>query len=93
MSKWQPLKPDYDGRNDVAATLASDDFEAFVKWDGCCDIRRHHNDSTPAEPIVRDVDRIHICDLRDFIERLEQLEAWCKSMPEKNSSWFEGWDY
>jgi hypothetical protein len=43
-------------------------YEAFVKWDGCIELTRLFNGSD-------DDDTIHICDLDDFIARLQELKS------------------
>lgn len=50
-----------------------DKIEVAVKWDGCCDIRVHCNNSTISDPIHREIDYIHICDLKKFINLLESV--------------------
>lgn len=61
------------------------DFHVYAKWDGCCDIRRYYNGYTYEDDDVPDgeVDYIHICDLREFInflteiaDRAEQIEGF-----------------
>lgn len=46
-----------------------DDDSAFVKWDGCLELT-----------LVADgeVNRIHICDLDNFIARLEEIKKLAK---------------
>lgn len=42
-----------------------------MRWDGCCDIRIHYNNSTVSNPIPQHINYIHICELKKFIEVLE----------------------
>jgi hypothetical protein len=50
-------------------------WTAWVKEDGCIDLRRFHNDPAPEqeEPTAQIVDYIHLCSLDDTIERLQDL--------------------
>ena len=46
------------------------DYDAYIKWDGCCEIRRHYNVGSKNQ----DTDQIHICDIPQFITILQSLE-------------------
>ena len=49
-------------------------YSVRIKWDGCVELIRYHNRPFFAEnPDPQDVNRLHICDLDDFIERLQAL--------------------
>lgn len=51
------------------------DFHVHAKWDGCCDINRYYNGYTYKDnnnPDA-DVDYIHICNLREFINFLTEI--------------------
>jgi hypothetical protein len=54
-------------------------WSASVKWDGCIDLHRAHN--VPFGVPGRDNDHMamssdmHICDLDDFIEKLQKLRG------------------
>lgn len=61
------------------------DFHVYAKWDGCCDIHRYYNGYVYGDKDVPDdeIDYIHICDLREFInflteiaDRAEQIEGF-----------------
>lgn len=47
-------------------------YQAFVKADGCVDLIRSYN-APFSESETRDWTNIHICDLNDFLQRLEGL--------------------
>jgi len=47
-------------------------YQAYVKADGCVDLIRSYN-APFSESETRDWASIHICDLKDFLQRLEQL--------------------
>ena len=50
--------------------LPDSGYSAFIKWDGCCEIKRIHNKDHNSDSI----DRIHICDVPQFIKILQSLE-------------------
>jgi len=54
-------------------------IEVCTTWDGCMDISRAFNEPFP-EVRNQDVDTIHICEVKEFIECLsklqEELESW-----------------
>ena len=54
----------------TATTKHAHELEARVKWDGCVDLNRIYNSGSKSEDRVC----IHICDLGDFIEELQQLQ-------------------
>lgn len=47
-------------------------YEAYIKWDGCCEVVQHYN--TPGGD--GDSDQIHICDIPKFIEILQSIEKY-----------------
>lgn len=51
------------------------DFHVNAKWDGCCDILRYYSGYSYGDEFVPDdeVDHIHICDLREFIDFLSKI--------------------
>ncbi len=61
------ITDDFGGKDNVALSVKLEgwDYEAFIKWDGCCDIRGNNGliDS-------------HICDIPQFIEVLQSLEEF-----------------
>ena len=69
----------FDGESSVNMTFVDEDYDKTqitVKWDGCCDITKHSNSSTvthPSKDYENDMDYIHICDLKEFIDLLEQV--------------------
>lgn len=49
-------------------------WKASIKWDGCINLNRVHNVPLPVtDEHPQLVDYIHICELDDMIERLEEL--------------------
>ncbi len=67
-------------------------YAAYVKWDGCFELRRFFNVSatTKDEEDNRqaDTDQIHICDIDDIIARLQSLKAIANEHFEKTRG---GW--
>lgn len=57
-------------------------WEFDVRWDGCMHIRRWFN--FPKGKGSNDCDTIHICNLRELIERLQKIEATANEH-------FKGW--
>lgn len=55
----------------------SNNLRIHAKWDGCCDINIYSNGTTPDDKItaenIDDVDYIHICEMQEFIDELQQL--------------------
>lgn len=50
-------------------------YRAWIKNDGCIEFDRFFNDPYPQpEEGIGMSDRIHICDIDDFIERLKALK-------------------
>ena len=47
-------------------------WAASVRYDGCINLNRYFNEPNDADP--SNTDYIHICDLDDFIERLQALK-------------------
>ncbi len=57
-----------------------EDFHVSAKWDGCCHIRRYYNGYTyKDEGEEVDVDYIHICELREFIQFLTEIADKCEA--------------
>ncbi len=61
-------KKDYLASLDVQ--LEGYPYSAYIKADGCCEIKRIHNKDTKTEM----EDFIHICDIPQFIKILQSLE-------------------
>lgn len=57
-------------------TLISDDgfYEAYIKWDGCCEIIHYSN-----VPGGDDFDQIHICEMDEFAKMLQTIEKFRKA--------------
>ena len=52
-------------------------YRASVRSDGCLELYRHFNDPDPKTK-ESDIAQMHICDLDDFIRRLEALRETAK---------------
>lgn len=63
MAEWEVVK---EKTKDHWLELQDGDYKASVKWDGCI----HFSDEG---------EYIHICDLEDFIKRLEELRDLAKT--------------
>ena len=64
-----------DSENSVVLYMV-DDFdklEVRCKWDGCCDIRVHFNNSTVSHPVPDEEQYVHICELKEFIDNLTHV--------------------
>lgn len=70
-------------------SLVNDDrnLQLIARWDGCVDIRNWANGDTVDTPVSDEMDYIHICELAEFINQLQELEAKAK---EKFYMWREG---
>ncbi len=68
------------GPQKIADTFRSRDgiVEAYVKWDGCVELSFTDRNNA---------DKIHICDLDDFIVRLQKL----RKLAEKHFAFEDGW--
>ena len=67
----------------TSITLVDSEYEnakVYMKWDGCVDYRWYHNGATVYDKNTRsdDVDYIHICDINDMIERLQEIKKIAK---------------
>ncbi len=71
---WTIQTPTRPGDEECTLTLKSDDgrWEAYIKWDGCCEIIRHS--VTPIE--YDEPEQIHICDMDEYIEMLQAIEKF-----------------
>ncbi len=51
-------------------------YEARIKYDGCFEFVRAHNEPLPeqSDPTSQMIDQIHICDVDDLIARLRELK-------------------
>lgn len=50
-------------------------WSASVKWDGCIHFNRYYNGMSIDDKTGEDCDYIHICDVDEMIERLQELRA------------------
>lgn len=66
MSQYWKIGPDNFKHSFQAESLDCEGYEAKVCWDGCVDFTRSFNG---------DDDSLHICDLDDFIRRLQELRG------------------
>lgn len=59
-------------------------FEFHIKWDGCSDMVVHYNDSTESNPTYhfdnQNWSSFHICDLREYIDMLEEAYKYALSV-------------
>ena len=67
----------------ISISLVDSTYEnakVYMKWDGCLDYRKYSNGATVYDENVRndDVDYIHICDINDMIERLQEIKKIAK---------------
>jgi hypothetical protein len=46
-------------------------YSVYMKWDGCVEITKFYNGGADKE----DEERLHICQIDDFIEELKAMEA------------------
>lgn len=53
-------------------------YEGYVNWDGCVHINSYFNEPLPEGKPKQLVDRIHICDLEEYIEMLQGLKELAK---------------
>ena len=49
------------------------DMEIHMKWDGCIDLRTYSNGSTPDDYSEENICYIHICDVKEFIKKLQDI--------------------
>lgn len=57
-------------------------YSAVVKWDGCIHLNRYYNfpwGKDPIHPEADNEDYIHICDLDEFIARLQALKVMAET--------------
>jgi hypothetical protein len=65
---WQIQPEDSKSHYFLAKSLdVENTYQAYVKWDGCVQLTRYFNGNQ------NDEDSIHICDLDDFISRLQEI--------------------
>ena len=50
-------------------------WAVWIKADGCFELTRVHNDGSRDS----DMERIHICDLGELIERLQEMRSFAKA--------------
>jgi hypothetical protein len=71
MKYWQiPPEDSYQYRFSARSLDIENAYEAEVRFDGCIDIVKLYRNN--------DDDTIHICDLDDFIARLEEIRELAK---------------
>jgi len=70
MTEWVITNDFGDKEPQCLSVKAKDGFyEAFIKWNGCCDITEYETDQNKTEEF-----NIHICDIPRFIKMLQSLE-------------------
>jgi hypothetical protein len=68
-----------DDKLTVSVELRDNDYDALqvnFKWDGCVNIWKHHNGYTNednSQEAQNNTDYIHICDLKEFINQLQEV--------------------
>lgn len=74
-----------DDSEDMVSVVLRDESnttEVSFKWDGCIDLRRYFNGCTADDKWSKEVeansDYIHICDINDAIEKLEEIREFMK---------------
>lgn len=68
MNKYWKIRPDSKKFSFKAESFdVENTYETYVKWDGCIELIKYFNGEK------EDCDQIHICDLDDFILRLQEL--------------------
>jgi len=72
--KWI-ITDDFGGKDTVALKVKLEgwDYTAYIKWDGCCEITKVN--ACVGKNGLED-ETTHICDVPQFIEVLESLEAF-----------------
>lgn len=73
----EEIKTD-DGDISVAYLVSKNNkFRFRQKWDGCCDIEIHYNNSTVDEPTYHfgkpEWSSVHICELKEYINMLNEV--------------------
>lgn len=71
-------KTEYDGKN-ISLELVNKDsnMKIGIKWDGCSNLTKFYNGYNPEDNPTREVeensDYIHICEMKEFIEQLQEI--------------------
>ena len=55
-----------------------------MKWDGCVDLRMYNNGDTYERYTADNIDYIHICNVKEFIEEMQSAFDIAKSKFDKN---------
>lgn len=73
LPRWEIVPSEYENRKEFVITDEGGNvlWRASIRSDGCVDLRRVHNAGTPTE----DEDYLHICDLKETVQMLQELEA------------------
>lgn len=70
-----------------------DNLQIYDKWDGRCNIHTYSNRMTPDDEVTKDnldnIDYIHICELQEFINNLQEVVNLAKE--NFNEDDFEGY--
>ena len=83
----------------ISVELRDSNYDAlklYFKWDGCVNIHKRHNgytneDHMSAEELEENEDYMHVCDLKEFVDQLQEVLAIAKDMlgEEKYKEYFE----
>jgi hypothetical protein len=65
----------WEGSNNINLINEDKTIRFNLKWDGCIDLWRSYNGYT-VDDINEDKDYIHICDIDEFIEQLQQIKEF-----------------
>lgn len=57
----------------IEARSENEDLQVHMKWDGCIDLRKYNNGTTPENHKEADCDYIHICEVKEFIVELQKI--------------------
>jgi len=58
------------------------DLKIHIKWDGCIDISKYWNGTSPENNDEDNTDYIHVCEVKEFIKELQSVV----NIAEKNFS-------
>ncbi len=66
-------------------------FSAVVKWDGCVHLNKYWNGATKEDDDEDNTDYIHICDIDDMIERLQEIKAIAAEYKKEHPAFDGAW--
>jgi hypothetical protein len=68
------VKKEYWESGNIIVFNDDETIEATLKWDGCVDYRKSWNGYKVDDAPEGETNYIHICDLNEFIEQLQELK-------------------